>query len=126
MIAADRDALVCDMAQTYGILDIQALPVPLLATLAVGLRGDSRIKMRLSGATVPQTELMLAAAVDRLSMLLWAKTEDGRNGINRPRSLVQILSGEKQADTGEHPRSFDSPVDFEAEWTRITGVSHGR
>lgn len=125
MIATDRDALVCDMAETYGVFDIQALPVSTLAVLAVGLRDNSRIKMRLSGAKVPQTDFLLAAAVDRLSMLLWAKTEDGRRNVNRPPSLVQILSGERRSEKSDGPVSFDSPVEFEAEWARITGVSHG-
>ena len=44
MLAADRDALICDLAETYHVLDLTALPVPLLATLAAGLRGDSRIR----------------------------------------------------------------------------------
>ena len=123
MIATDRDALVCDMAETYGVFDIQALPVTALATHAVGLRENSRIKMRLSGAKVPQTDFLLAAAVDRLSMLLWAKTKDGQNGRNRPKSLVEILSGEGRKDGDV--QSFDSPEDFEAEWARRTGVSHG-
>ena len=125
MIATDRDALVCDMAETYGVFDIQALPVSTLAVLAVGLRDNSRIKMRLSGAKVPQTDFLLAAAVDRLSMLLWAKTEDGRRNVNRPLSLVQILSGERRSEKSDGPVAFDSPVEFEAEWARITGVSHG-
>lgn len=125
MIALDRDALVCDMAETYGVFDIQALPVSTLAVLAVGLRDNSRIKMRLSGAKVPQTDFLLAAAVDRLSMLLWAKTEDGRNNTNRPPSLVKILSGEYRKEKQDKPMTFSSPVEFEEAWTRITGVRHG-
>lgn len=68
MLRTDRDALICDLAETYGIFDYRALPVPLLATLASGLREDSRIKMRLSGQTVTRTEMLLAAAVDGLSL----------------------------------------------------------
>lgn len=123
MIATDRNALVCDMAETYGIFDLQALPVSTLAALAVGLRGDSRIKMRLSGEKATRQDMMQAAMVDRLSMLLWAKTKDGQNGRNRPKSLVEILSGEGRKDGDV--QSFDSPEDFEAEWARRTGVSHG-
>lgn len=125
MIATDRDALACDMAETYGVFDIQALPVATLAALAVGLRDDSRIKMRLSGAKVPQTVILLAAAVDRLSMLVWMQSEDGRKGTNRPQSLVKLLSGETEKTENHKPRAFASSTDFEAEWTRITGVSHG-
>lgn len=123
MIATDRDALVCDLAETYGIFDMGALPVNLLATLSSGLRADSRIRMRMSGSDVTQMELLTAAAVDRLSMLLWAKTEDGRNGINRPRSLVKIMTGQKQEEVSS--AGFNTAEEYEAEWKRITGVSHG-
>lgn len=124
MLSADRDALVCDLAETYGILDYRALPASLLATLAVGLREDSRIKMRLSGMKVKRTEMMLAAAVDRLSMLLWSKTEDGRNGTNRPKSVLDAILGK-----GNDPKdiqAYDSAEAFETDWEAITGVKHGR
>ena len=125
MIAADRDALVCDLAETYGIYDFRALPVTVLATLAVGLRDDSRIKMHLSGQKVRRSELLLAGALDRLSTLVWMQSEDGRKGVNRPASLVKELTGGKQEKTGNDVRAFASPVDFELEWARITGVGHG-
>lgn len=124
MIAVDRDALICDLAETYGIFNFRALPVSLLATLAVGLRDDSRIKMHLSGTKATKSELFLAGAVDRLSMLVWAQTEDGRRGINRPKMLTDLLTGnaEKSGDV----TAFEDADDFEQEWERITGVSHGR
>ena len=122
MISEDRYALVCDLAETYGIFDYRALPVNLLATLAVGLRDDSRIKMRLSGAKATRSELLMAAMVDRLSMLLWAQTEDGRNGTNRPQSILSSIQGEDKKDSPVE--AFDTADAFESEWTRITGVSH--
>ena len=122
MISEDCDALVCDLAETYGIFDYRALPARLLATLAVGLRDDSRIKRRLSGRKASQTELLLAAMADRLSLLLWMQTEDGRNGINRPKSILSVIQGEEKQ--GGPIAAFDSADSFEAEWMRITGVSH--
>lgn len=122
MIATDRDALICDLAETYGIFDIEALPATLLATLAVGLRENSRIKMRLSGEKIQRSELLLAAAVDRLSLLTWFMSEDGQNGVNRPASIVDILLGETQQ--GNDLETFDSAEAFEEEWRRRTGVSH--
>ena len=124
MISADRDALICDLAETYGIFDFRALPVSLLATLAVGLREDSRIKMNLAGARATRSELLLAAAVDRLSMLLWAQTEDGKNGVNRPPSVFTAIQGEAKNDSPVE--AFETADAFEAEWARITGVRHGR
>lgn len=122
MIATDRDALLCDLAETYGIFDLRALPATMLATLSVGLRDNSRIKMRLSGEKIPRSELLLAAAVDRLSLLVWFMSEDGQNGTNRPTSILDILLGEP-VDTGDTVK-FDTPEDFEAEWRRRTGAAH--
>ena len=124
MISEDRDALLCDFAETYGIYDFRALPAFTLATLAVGLRDDSRIKMKMHGTRITRTETLLAAAVDRLSMLWWAKTEDGHNNTNRPKSMLSILNGEptKQESNIE---TFESGDEFESAWERITGVKHG-
>lgn len=122
-MAADADALLCDLAETYGIFDYRALPVQTLATLAAGLRDDSRIKMRLSGVKVAKNEMLLAAAVDRLSLLVWMQTEDGRQNRNRPKSIFAVLCGEEKQNSDV--TAFDSAEDFETEWQRITGCSHG-
>ena len=124
MLSEDKDALICDLAETYGIYDYRALPSSRLATLAVGLREDSRIKMRLMGAKASKTDLLLAAMVDRLSMLLWMKSEDGKNGTNRPPSILSVILGTEQEDKAVE--AFESDQDFEAAWTQITGVAHGR
>lgn len=112
MLAADRNAVICDLAETYGILDYKALPVPLLATLCSGLRETSRIKMRLSGMPVPSDVVLLAAAVDKLAWLVWAQTTDGQKGRNRPASVLEELLG-RHSDKGRL-RTFDTPADFEA------------
>jgi len=123
MISANRDALLCDLAETYGIYDFKALPARTLATLSVGLRDNSRIKMLMRGETITKTEMLLAAMVDRLSFLLWMQTEDAINGINRPVSLLDQLLG--VAETDGDIESFDTPEAFEKAWKKITGVKHG-
>ena len=120
MISADRDAFVCDLAETYGIFDYRALPVQLLATLAAGLREESRTKMRLSGGKLPRSELLLAAAVDRLSLLVWFLSKEGSE---RPKSILEILLDEDPKE--KEIVAFESAEDFEAEWKRLTGVGHG-
>lgn len=124
MISADRDALLCDLAETYGIFDLRALPVSTLAALSAGLREDSRIKMKMSGTRITRMEMLLAAAVDRLSMLWWAKTEEGSANINRPKSMLSILIGEPESEES-NVQSFECGDEFEREWKRITGVNHG-
>lgn len=91
MIATDEDALICDLAETYHIFDYKALPVPLLTTLSVGLRDDSRIKTKMDGRKVSIDIMLLAAITDRLSLLLWTQTVDGQKGINRPWSILDVL-----------------------------------
>ena len=110
MIALDEEALICDLAETYGIFEYKALPISLVATLSVGLRGNSRIKMKLNGMKIPTDTLLLASSVDKLALLVWSKTEDGQNGMNRPKSIVEILTGiQKDGDIV----TFDTAEEFE-------------
>ena len=120
MLAADEDALICDLAETYGIFDYRALPVPLLATLAVGLRDNSRIKMRLCGSAVAQDTMLLAAAVDKLTFLAWAKTKDAQSGRNRPQSIWAALLGREKSKSAVV--AFDTAAEFEAARAEILGA----
>ena len=116
MIATDEEALICDLAETYGIFDYRALPLKLVATLSVGLRENSRIKMKLSGVKTSTDTMLLASAVDRLSLLVWAKTEDAQNNVNRPKSILSILTGiEEESEIV----TFNTAEDFEAERENI-------
>lgn len=119
MIKADEDALICDFAETYHIFDFKRLPVKLAASLAVGLRDDSRIKMKLSGAKASTEIILLASAVDRLSLLAWMQTKDAEKGRNRPKSLLEAFVPKETDNT-----SFDSGEDFMK--TREALLIHGR
>lgn len=113
MISRDESALVCDFAETYGILNFRSLPARLVATLAAGLRDDSRIKMKLTGVKHPPEIILLASAVDRLSLLVWAQSKDGQKGRNKPPSIVAALT-EEDRNKAEKPVSFSTPEEFEA------------
>ena len=110
MIAADEDALICDMAETYRVLDFRALPARQAARLACGLRQSSRIMQALSGAPADMETVLLALIADAVRLLVWQNTEDGHKGRNRPQSILGILRGEAQT-TGS---GFDTAEDFEA------------
>ena len=125
MIRLDRDAVICDLAETYGIFNYQALPVKLLATLVVGLREDSRIKRKISGDRIPRSDVLLAAVVDRLTTIVWMLSEDGANGANKPRSVVDVLLGIPKQTPVSDVEAYDTPEDYEEEWFRRTGVRHG-
>ena len=122
MINEDEDALICDLAETYGILDYKVLPVETLAALSVGLRENSRIKMKLSGARVQPDFLLLAAAVDRLSLLVWSKTKDAEKGRKRPKSLVEVLNGKKKESD---VMAFNTAEEWERAKAKIIGENYG-
>ena len=124
MLSEDREAVICDLAEVYGVFDHRALPVSLLATLCVGLREDSRIKRKISGMKLSRTEMLLAAGVDRLTLLLWLNSDEGRRGENRPAFILDKLMGEATDD--KQTEGFETAEDFEDEWEKITGVRHGR
>ena len=68
--------------------------------------------MAMSGSKVEPIYLMLASAIDRLSYLVWANTEDARKGKNKPQMLVELLTEEKAKSKGEYHK-FSSGEEFE-------------
>ena len=118
MMAVDKTALICDLAETYGVLNYKELPVETLAALSVGLRENSRIKMKMSGVKVQNEVLLLAAAVDRLTFLAWSKTKDAEKGKNRPKSIVDIINGSARES---NIMAFDTAEEFEAAREEIIG-----
>lgn len=115
MVKLYESDLICDLAETYHILNYRALPLRLVAVLACGLREDSRVLMRISGARVQSDVMLMASAVDRLSLLVWFQTKDGQRGRNRPQSLLTTLAGDKKQSI----ESFDSAEEFDAARARI-------
>ena len=123
MISTDKDALICDLAETYGIFDMESLPVQLVATLSMGLRGDSRIKMKISGAVLSQRDLILSLIADYTALNVWTKTKDSKHGRNKPRPLREIIADSKKENEIE---GFDTPEEFEIARQRILSeVEHG-
>ena len=117
-MAKHKDELECDMAETYHIYDLRALPVRKLATLALGLSKDSRVMMAMAGAKLNTEETLLCVIADRLTTLAWMQTKDGAAGRNRPKSLLEELTKEKPA---EDFRTFQTLEDFEAARRKIIG-----
>ena len=112
MIRTDEDALICDLAETYQIYDYKQLPLKTVAVFSYGLRENSRIKMKMSQNNATFDTMLLAGINDRLSQLIWFKTEDGQKRKNRPQSIVDTLSG--NAPSSEKSSvSFNSGKDFD-------------
>lgn len=120
MIELDEDALICDLAETYQIYDYRSLPAKLVATLSVGLRAESRIKMLASGMPVAQDTLLLATIADRVEMFRFGFSEGANKGKKPPASLVEALCGGARTNAKGVTR-FKSADEFEQALARIRG-----
>lgn len=74
MWSTDRDAVICDLAETYHLLDYKSIPVELLATLCAGLHDDSRIKLKLAGLRRIAPVFAYVHMADTLTVILHAIT----------------------------------------------------
>lgn len=88
--------MICDLAETYGILDYRSVPARLLGTLLVGLREDSRLMQAYAGTRGSLEQIMLASLIDSMNLLLWSRTEDGRKGRNKPTRIAPYYLGKEQ------------------------------
>lgn len=120
MINIDEDALICDFAETYHIYNYRALPLHTVGIFACGLRPDSRIYMAMSKSRLTTEQTLLALISDNTRMLAWLNSSDGMHGINRPKSLIEILSGDAKVQES-NIQTFQNGQEFEDEWRRLTG-----
>ena len=120
MLELDEDALICDLAETYHILDYRSLPLKLVATLSVGLRDNSRIKLLASGMRVPQDTLLLASIADRVEMFRYGFSDAAKSGKNPPALIVDALVGGTQKKPSGVTK-FRTPEEFEAALARLRG-----
>ena len=122
MVSLDEDALICDFAETYGVYDYRSLPVGLAATFAVGLRDNSRIKIKMNGMQLPFEDYMLAAIYDGINWIRWSKTKDGYNGVNMPsRILDQFYEKTDESESVDDVVVFDTPDAYEKARAEILG-----
>lgn len=64
--------------------------------------------MKMSGMKYPLETILLASAVDRLSMLLWSRTKDTENGTGKPNSIVQeLLGSDKEVEIFNTAEEFE-------------------
>lgn len=107
MLGTDRDALICDLAETYHVLDMWALPVPLLATLASGLRENSRIRMEMAGMHYIPLEIVVPQIRDYLAAVYSKKGK-------KPDMLTDYVMGNKPIKKPEKATGFRHASDFDA------------
>ena len=117
MIETDESALICDFAETYHIYDYRALPVPDAATLAYGLRGDSRIRLKL-GEVKEEVPCFISAAkaADCLALFVNSLREEPEEC---PALLTDIIYGRGQKEE-KKKTSYSSGEDFRSAWAKLT------
>ena len=90
MLNVDRTAVVCDIAETYHIFSMEQLPMRMVATLACGLKADSRIMTKMAGVKVSPPLLLLGALiVDELRAIRYGLMGDKKH---EPVFVTDIMS----------------------------------
>lgn len=117
MIETDESALICDFAETYHIYDYRALPVSYAATLAYGLRSDSRIRLKL-GEVKEEVPCFISAAkaADCLALFVNSLREEPEEC---PALLTDIIYGRGQKEE-QKKTSYSSGEDFRNAWENLT------
>lgn len=100
-IALDEDALICDFAEYYNILNYKDFNPKMVGVLFCGLSDNSRIKMKMSGAKASSELILMADIADSLATLVWFNSTDGQKGINRPNSLLKTVLQIEEKDRAE-------------------------
>lgn len=105
-----EEELICDMAETYHVLNWRELPLRTAAILANGLSQNSRCYRKVSGQKLSSDEYTQLAILDELRIIRWLHSADASKGKNRPESvLAQMLEPKKKATIG-----YSTPEEFEA------------
>ena len=113
MSATGEDELICDFAEYYHVLNWRELPIDLSATLATGLPGYSRSKMKMSGERATVDQILLAKICDLIAEWNWAHSKSS----TRPPSLVKTLTEPPKKPEPKH-RVFKDSKAFLAELSK--------
>lgn len=111
-INLDEDSIICDFAETYHILNYKDLKPVLVGVLFNGLSENSRIKKKMLDSKADIETILLAKMVDLLATLVWLNTEDARNNINRPPSILKTIL-QIEENSGNENIVFNSGEEFE-------------
>lgn len=102
--------LICDLAETYGIYNYQAMRPSLIATLTVGLPESSRVMRKYSGINLTIDQMLLAMIEDSLNGLRWSL--GGKKHAKKPQSIFKLLM-ERDKKKKDELMSFQTPEDYE-------------
>lgn len=104
--------MICDFAETYHVLNYRELSPLLVATLLIGLRDNSRVKMYLADTKLTIDQMILSIVADNLQFISWTKTKDAKHGRYNGKSILKTLNGDNEIGK-EDLISFATIEDFE-------------
>lgn len=105
--------MICDLAECYHVFDYKALSPELVATLVLGLRENSRVKMKLSKSKLTIEQILMARIADDLSFVAWTYTKEARKGKPyKGKSILKALQGD-YTEEKEQYEVFETIEEFE-------------
>lgn len=105
MLSEDRDAVICDLAETYHILDYKSVPAQTLAILCAGLRDDSRIKLHMAGFNHVPDVFTNTHISDELTLIRYFLTGSQKD----PPLYQDIMRGKRKQN---NTVGYSSPEEF--------------
>ena len=108
IINDSEDLMICDLAETYGIIDYHQIKPDILAVLVLGLPQGSRIMRKLTNAKLSYIDSVLALIFDALQVI--AYNQGHKKGSKKPESLYKKIIAEDKKD---EYMTFTSPESYE-------------
>lgn len=115
MIQQDKNALICDFAETYHIYDYRSLPLSLASTLAAGLRDNSRVAMSTTDVKASTTNTILSIIADRLGVIQAVLCDERK----APPSIFRALYNLDEEESSSKVKRFQNGEDFLSMWNKI-------
>ena len=123
MLDLDEEALICDLAETYGIYDYKSMPLRLISTLASGLRADSRIMLRISKDPEPRDVevTILGAIADRLAYISYILLKAMKADPEVPVPIIKAILEMDKKQSNEEVLKFNTSEELDRELKRLRG-----
>lgn len=117
LVGRCEEEFICDMAETYKVLNWRELPLKTAAILASGLSKDSRCARKLNGTKISSVEYSLLAILDELRNLVWTNVQaHTEKKVPKPKSiLMQMLNQDQRPEI----LSSRTPEEFEERRRKI-------
>lgn len=70
--------------------------------------------------------MLLMRIVDKLNILVWQNTKNGKNGTNFPESIFKKLCGENGNENNSNKVvKYEKSDDFDLMWNKLKGQGNG-